>query len=1587
MPNCVNRSSLEFQALSEKSNINPIILAAKVSLWQEQNGLDNFPTIEDLATKTSSKASPETIIRVKEAAEKMGIKMLELNEYLKGNPEVKVGGINGLADLTQKTIAVAQGHEDTALTEEVVHMATAILEQTNPKLITELISKIDRFKIYKQTFDTYKNLKAYQLSNGKPDIRKIKKEAVDKLISEVIINQSEGSEQFPELMKETERNLISSWWNTIMDYLRGVYKKTNIDIFEKAATKVLNPDGTVSEITSTGVFYQKNEAVDKMYDTIINHDKEMELNPETPNDKRHYTFQGNKVERSVTEKVKAESPFNPADRTELEKIYDESKREWGSKGHEFIEEYISTNLIDKDGYKLSTPNSIPIKNTLTMEQVKVLKEFCKNLIDSYKPGTRFIVERKVVDTKVKGMLASTVDFTAIEPDEKTGFKIDTLDWKFTTVDKNTSEDIPWFKQKEWKQQMGHYTKIWQNYGANPNQIRKARMVPFIANYYPVDLKDKKKGLRMTSLEVGNLNDITKTELHLLPVPLNSESTDNPKIDSLLNQLRVQYEKLYKTPTSPEEKFAKDIKLNEISKAIRSLHMKLDFEPLVNIGKDFLDNAANILKELKGLDYSTMSKEEVQDKLKSLLDYKASATKFSTLDNVYLSQFKRNDLDDNGKKILSELNSISSRTEMMLEYIEKLQNEYVVQLALKENITSPNTKNSILTPEAPISTFEKALIEGSKLSSKIINLASKLIMQTNSLVSIKVSNKANELRKLLVPLEQEAAKQGKKAFDLIGKVSPSGIHLIKRFDKEFWDKMEDAKTTEDKEYLKSIINKDTYNQLAKDYLDRNIDEINKTVFSSDFEKNEGIRQSRIKKLNNSINLDSKEFNGYKSFQFSYLINQSIDEEKFYSKEFREMRKNEAAFKVWEFFTDLNKRAKDMGYLNKQGSSFLPLIEASILQKFSNTESILKESASFAKDLYTLRDNEQNSFSKIDPETGEVRRELPKFFTSTNKDVKQLSTDLNKMGVLWIQALEQFEANKNLEATLDVLHSVEKAKGSLILEGNKVKFDELGNLEVNKTENKNADILRAIMDDALYNIEQDLNSVGNITIASAAGKVIKNEERAQEKVVSIKKGLSTADTLVKALAVGLKPLIGAANYMGYNFQAFINNGDMYTNQEFRRNSAKITAYGVLSTKEKALLDYVLPLNEDVSEIKRRQIARDQGILNYVSEFSFTDVMMATNSFPERLLEWANAKSFLDNTMIKDGNLVNIRQQLKREDSIKKYAKDSNGNLKMSNKERKELESTFNDRVKQLKEKESLIHKVEFKDGEISIPGVSDEELAKFRTKIIEYGRNLSGQMNSDNKAGFRRDTMLNSFMMFKGWIPKQVHVRTMDLKKNPELDSWEYGRGRAFIKTWSKLGFKNILQIRHIVNGTEEGLKILDEMLAEKKEEYYKKTGQELEITEEEFYDVMRTAISNQFKELGLLLGLMGMLLAAKAARPPKDATLAEKNNYKFWMKLVNKTVEEVSFYYNPVSANSMTKGSIIPALGLLDKVARIFDSLADEGYGRITNDQELLDKTHPTKQFLNIIPVGSQIFTEVMPYLTPDLYKEMGGTVTAESRRQ
>lgn len=1546
----------------------------------------------------ASKASEETVNKIKELAKQAGINIQDLVDYAKANPNVNVKNINGLADIVKGIIAIAQGREGTTITEEYVHIASAIVEKTNPELITALISKINRFKIYNQTLEAYKNNKAYQLPNGKPDIRKIKKEAVDKLISELIVKQSEGSTEFPELLEEETRSMLREWWDAILDVIKGIYTKSNIDLFETAAEKIGSGElgGTVSDITEEGgVFFQQrksNPVIDAAYNLQKDIHDRMILIPEVKDaegnitTKRHYEIDGEIVEESVTEKHQSTKQFKP--KTALEIKNNEIKMKFGIDGHDFIENEIKLNLIDSEGYAKENFTNDVIDTDLPTSIQLALRSFARELIRSYEPGTRFLVETMVVNEQVKGKLGSTVDFKAFEPVERNGkpdMKVDTLDWKFSSLGTD-KDDVAWWNVEKWPLQMGEYIKMDRNLGITTQQTGKARMVPFVPLFEYATPGVPSSGLVIKSLEVGNVDPKKEKKLYLVPVPIATETTGSKKVDALVTAFRNQYDKLrissFGKSTDEKNEF-----LNQLSKAIRQLQVQLNFEPLATIGQQFLNNSARALKAFETIDYTSLSADDIQAKLGELLQFKDSAIKFATIDEDFVSIYNKRDLDEQGKKTLELLTNISNRTGGMLKLIAQLERDYTIHLALKSNVITeeddPNIlKNKVdnfLKAEIEINGLAKTFMEGTKLSNRIINLASNLILKAKSLSAITIGKAIDSFGPLVIKLDAEAKRLGKTGFEMIGEVRDSKLKLIKKLDQRFYDERTKAIELENKEFFLDNMNLDEYKKLAEEKIKSKTEIIKNNLHFIDEKQNELEIQKKIKILNDSLNINDDSFNGYDTFDFKQLFMKSLKEENFYSDKFKELQKSDAALQVWNTFTDWNRRAYEMGYLDEEGLSFFPLMEATLIQKLSNNSDIAGEGKDFFDSLYKVRVNEESQYSKLDPETRKLKKIIPKYFTRTDRAAHQLSTDLTKVGALYMKSLIEYQTARNLENTLLILHSVEQSRGTIVTDESGIVF-EGGDPVVDETAHKSADILMTIADDALYGHAEDLNSLGNSIVSSTINRTGGTQEEKANREVNLKKALQTSNIFIRALAVGLKPLLAASNYFGFNFQAYINAGNLYRyDKDFRGDHGRIIS-GNLSVVEKALMHYISGLNEDVAEERIRSISRKQSLPKWLGTWTFSDAMMVTNSIPEKALGLTNVLSMLKNSIVVDGKIVNIRQYLKQQDR-------KLGKYKLSETERTALEKSFEERVLELKNSDkTLISIAKIENDELIIPGITDEELAELRVKIIENGRKLNGQMNRDDKAGFARDTIFRSFMMFKTWIPKQIIVRGMNLKRSNELNEWELGRTRAFINVWSHLGTKRIFEMSEIINGSEKGLAIMDAILKEKKQDYFRRTGQALEISQEEFYDLMRQELTNQMKELKLLFGLMTLVLAVGAAQPPEDADPLTKNHYKYLMKATHKISDELSFYYNPVSFESMTKGSILPQLGLATKVITLLDALRKETYATITGDDKTADKTYPLKYAFNIIPLAYQFQTDILPLVYPEGAKKMGVRVSPQARQ-
>lgn len=860
---------------------------------------------------------------------------------------------------------------------------------------------------------------------------------------------------------------------------------------------------------------------------------------------------------------------------------------------------------------------------------------------------------------------------------------------------------------------------------------------------------------------------------------------------------------------------------------------------------------------------------------------------------------------------------------------------------------------------------------------------KLILRVSSLINNKANEQINIYLEKLRKLEDVAKRLGVTPFELIAKVQDGNLTFIKKLSPEFWTEYKKAKEKQDKNFFLNNMDIDKYEQYAKEEIESVKKELEGVILSSDPDENEKLIKAEIDKVVKNVDIKNDNFKGYESYEFDRIFRKSMIDTKFLSNEYKKMATVPEALEVWEFFRELNEKARNLGYLKNKGNSFFPLIEASLVGKLSQTSNVLNVLRDFRNDLYKIDPNEENLYAKYDETTRSVKKSIPKLFTRTNRDVDLLSKDLNKVGLLWISSLISYEEKQNLEPILQTLKFVEKNKGELAVNpsNNEIIYKNGLALE-DKNSSKNSEYLEKIADDYLYNISEDETSFGNLKLSQTVQKVSKGTEiEKNEKVVSIKKGLSNLKILTQSLAVGLRALVAVPNYFGVNFQSFINSGNFYTFSEYLKNQAKVIGDTVnmstLSTIDKLLLDKFLIPNEGiVSEKQRQEAIRNGKYVQWISNWSFSDVMMSTNSFPERKLQITNALSILDNTMIIDGNLVNIRQYVTKQD-LNKY------NLSYS--ERRKLELSKEDRINELQKTKSLKALSKIENDKLVIPDLNEDSFIDYRTLISEYSRNLNGQMNNDNKAGYRRDTIFKSFMMFKNWIPKQVYLRTTDIDKDLVTGNWKYGRSRLMTKVIVDNGLKSLSTLRNLLIGNEEGIEYMRKILEQKREDYKNKYNKDLTITDEEFFDMVRSEINNQVKELTLLLSLLSIFLLIKSMEPDDDDDKYAVNNYKYWAKMSNKILDELLFYYDPTSIQSVTSGNIIPQIGVIVNAEKFFTSLTKESYGRIIDDQELIEDNHPTKYFLNIVPGGPLLQREIIPLIDPELAKEMGIRVTEQPR--
>ena len=1542
---------------------------------------------------TSSKANPQTIKMVKDFLNRIGVSIENVDNIVVDGVKLDA---NGAALVTQQLVKIVNGKQDVALTEEAMHFVVEILQQTNAPLFKKLLKEINGYAILDQVYNTYGSKPAYQI-DGKPNILKLKKEAIAKVLTETIIKRNEGSTEKPELIAKAE-----TWWDQIINALRSIFFTSG---FDEASMKVMSGEaiGTVEDIRAQeGDVYlqQTGDPQKRIVDEIRDIDSKLVKKPAIVDGKQEdrYFFNGatDYVKYRVTDFIKDWYSQKFANKELLKDEYDDAvndlKKDTGT-GFHFDFEFLVKGYGDGNGGVFVDANGKlrdePLDDSTYVSQMdpnnrgyyEILKKnMWERLSDKkkYPEGTIFLSEMKMFN---KRNVAGTVDFIAVTP----AGKVSILDWKFIGLNTQKYDDVPWFKIDAWRQQMQQYVSILQgSYGIKPENIQEARMIPIVVKYSGGD-REKNILPKVTKIEIGNIDPKTESKDYLLPVGIETESTGDKKIDELIARLNKVYQDISsKTAVTEAQKQSKAILANSIFKAIRYLQVKQELRPLVDQAKLINKEAERLIEEYnstwKGIDVSKTDDLSRDEFVGRILDFEDSLKVYESLSYDVRSFFK-GELSEEDEELLKDIENVSKKAKNYELDLEDIRKEFMDEVvAARENIFD------YLKPEKIVKGITRLFGSTSITQLKSAQLLFKMANRALGYAAQDTVDEGNELKKLKDNLDKFNKSKGlskKEYFKFIKKSNKN--ELIDEFNPEFYDKLKKAINAEkpDYQWIKDNIDIDAYKAYLKEKLAKeNLYALNKARISADPESEIDRDILQNEKL---YNIDDAESVGLLLYQD---IKKFPKKENWESKEWKELHKpgNEPALAFYNYIRKKNDEYHELGYITN-ARTFLPFVRKGFLEKvFYGGKMALGEDI-----LRSLTIEEGDvGFGQINPITKEPVYNIPKYFTrpidgDVSEDLFKNMTLLNEMAIRY-KYLSQIE--NQAKAILRTESQKEAIKTSYY---GTTKYKRDGTPETTSDNTENTELIRDMIESIIYghkyvesgNFDQLLGGLGNF--GKRANKMFGAKilpEKYDNAQISLNKVVDSINNYFQVKSLGLNPISSLANLLGGSFQTWINAGKYYTKAEFLKNEFMMAQrmHGVDQKKYIGALQYFLPLTESYN----KQIASELSI-NSLNAQSLQEILMSLMRNADQFVQSVNFFSYLDNAIVVDDRVENVREYLKTTPEFANI-------YKVGQDERAILQKKFEQEVERLKKEQGVMALAKIEGDKFVIPGVDrkSDSVIELRRKVQAITKDALGNLSDDDVRKINMNIVGKSFMMFKNWIPRLVDVRFGDLKYNAGSDAYEWGRTRMVANFLGEGIITGIKNLTDAVYATDKGVEYMMELYEKKKETYERETGKTLEMTPDEFIDLVRQNIKNQAADLMLYIALTALFFGARALAPDDDDDKYAKNQHKFLMRIIDKVRDEVAYFYNPMGLINLSKGGVFPALSGVVTPGKALINMLNEMYGLSMGDGvglngKPIDENYVIKYGLKSLPVTSTLADTILLLFFPDVAKDLGMKAQSEAK--
>jgi hypothetical protein len=450
------------------------------------------------------------------------------------------------------------------------------------------------------------------------------------------------------------------------------------------------------------------------------------------------------------------------------------------------------------------------------------------------------------------------------------------------------------------------------------------------------------------------------------------------------------------------------------------------------------------------------------------------------------------------------------------------------------------------------------------------------------------------------------------------------------------------------------------------------------------------------------------------------------------------------------------------------------------------------------------------------------------------------------------------------------------------------------------------------------------------------------------------------------------------LGGSFQSVINAETYFTKSDFISSQLFLTAGKMTGGEDQkkfiGALEYFLPLTESYN----KELAKHLSI-SKLSQENIQEFLMILMRKSDMLVQTANFRSFLINTIVDGDRVVNARQYLKEQPEYQDM-------FAGTQEERKARKEKFEDDVKKLIEEKGVLKLAEIKDGELVIPGVDKkhESVVELRRKVQQLSKDALGNLSEDDLRMINLNIYGKSFMLFKNWIPRLVDVRLGNLKYNSASDAYEWGRMRNVFRIMSEDVLGSVSNLINSLQGNDKGVDFMRQLYEKKKADYETDTGKELKMTEPEFMSLVQKNIKAQLVDVIFMLTLFALYLGLKANAPEDDEDEVVKNQYKFMLRAVDKVKDELAYFYDPTSFTTLVSSGIFPSISYLNNFKKLLMNFGTEMYGLGVGDEELVEKTKVIKYLMKSFPVSNQA-AGMLPMFYPELAKDLGIRAQSQAR--